>query len=151
MRKKPPDPGGLWRLVPYVSPNFRCQVHEWIEDDLRLARPAAYVEFYDDKKGLAQKLQRHGPAALERTPAWKRYGDGLYALRWERGCRIYCSVESNKRIVMYHGCIKTWREFIHRSVCNQRRKDFLSSEYDQQVRELRYLALRKRRGQNGIA
>lgn len=149
MPSQPPNPGGQWRLVPYYAASGRCPVLEWLEGECKNKRPVGYVQFYDPKDGLKRRFEQHGPENMGRK-LWQPLGDKLYEIRWCGPCRIYCSMESERRIIMYEGCLKRWPKFSHRSVCLTRRADFLSQGYDHELRELRYLALCQKRGQNGI-
>jgi hypothetical protein len=132
-------------LVPFIQANGRNPVFEWLED-VKWQHPEWHEEF---RSVWGPRIQKHGPEIMGRS--WGALKGGLFKIKWHK-CRIYCSLESDRRIVMYVGVIKSWREFLneHRQLCNRRRKEFLSPEYDQEHRELLYKALCKRRETNGL-
>jgi hypothetical protein len=148
MTSVPPDDGG-WRLVPYIKQSGRCPVLDWLNDELYSENPVAYWDFHDVWK---PRFERNGPHAVG-PPHWEGLKRELYEIRWDGNCRIYCSIESQRRIVMYLGCVKRWDIFDrgHRKTCDERRKDFRSTDYDQQARTYKYYALYQKRGQNGLA
>ena len=147
----PPDvPPQRWRLVPYIAPDGKCPVNDELLDSLRENDPKAYLKF---RECHARALEEHGPSIGE--PRWKGLDDGLYEICWNgknRGHnRIYCSPERGKRIVMFGGDIKRWGKFDRgtRKVCKARQADFRSPTYDQEQREISYMARRRGR-QNGV-
>ena len=146
MHRAPPQKGGGWRLVPYILPSGRCPVFDEFFDQLRRTNLKRFVEYRDIWK---PEFEKHGP--LVGPPHWEPLRGGLFEIRWGR-CRIYCSPESERRIVMYMGVVKRWPKFTNRDrrACEERRAEFLSPVYDQDERERAYLALRKERANNGL-
>jgi hypothetical protein len=98
---------------------------------------------------IRRQMLERGPFAVG-PPYWEGLGDGLYEISWGRN-RVYCSVETERCVVMYLGVYKLWKKFRRsdRRACEARRNDFLSAAYDQEQRELKYLAHCQRRGKNG--
>ena len=132
-----------WRLVHYVAPGGRCLVYEFLEE-LRKTDPKAWLVFRDQRRVI---LEEYGPRAGPQY--WVPLGGGLAEIRWpakHRGhARIYCSLESERRIMMYLGVIKRWKAFSERDECDQYRADVLSAAYDEQKREIERCAYYKRR------
>jgi hypothetical protein len=145
---KPPPSGGGWTLVPYVTDRGRCPIRDWLED-LRVRKPPAYDQLMTLHR---PRIEAHGPHLLG-ARYWVPLGDDLYEIRWSGRCRIYCSMESRRRIMMYMGVIKRWPKFdsTDRKTCIARRADFRSSDYDQEQREYLYHDLCQKRRENGIA
>ncbi len=145
MSSSPPGHGGGWRLVPYVTATGRCQVLDFLEA-LRSQAFAKYVHF---QEVLRPEFETRGPFNVG-PPSWENLGDGWHDIRWGGRCRIYCSVEDARLIVMYIGVIKRWRTFDRsdRKRCANGRADFLSEDYDQEQREYLYYA-RCQRQSNG--
>lgn len=135
-----------WRLIPYVAPSGHSPVLEFL-DELHRTKPKWFLDFHNRVKPA---LVRRGP--FVGGPMWDGLGGSLGEIRWGR-CRVYCSTESDRRIVMYEGVVKRWRVFQnkHRRLCEQRRDDFLSVEYDEESRGYRYEVYCQRRAKNGLA
>jgi len=135
-----------WRLVPYIGESGHSQILDWLED-VHAQHPTRYIEWQEVVK---RRLLDHGPFAVG-PPLWEGLGDGFFEVRWGR-CRIYCSVESGRRVMMYEGAIKRWRKFDLRTrrICEQRRADVQSDAYDEEQRNYRYLDYCKKRGRNGL-
>jgi hypothetical protein len=120
-------------------------VEEDFLDSLRTSDAKSYLWF---RERHAPALEEHGPSVGE--PLWKSLGDGLFEIRWNakhRGhARIYCSPESDRRIVCYMGEVKHWGAFAHRKICLARRDDYLSVNYDLEKRN--YLYRSRAKGKN---
>ena len=139
-------PDSEWRLIPYVAPSGHSPVLTFL-DELHRVRPKWYLDFHERVKPT---LAKRGP--FVGPPMWEGLGGGLYEIRWVR-CRIYCSTESERRIVLYEGVIKRWRVFGNkqRRLCEQRQTDFQSAAYDEESRSYLYEAYCQRRAKNGLA
>ena len=129
--------------MPYIGPTGRCYVRDWLNRTLKPRDKASYVQFLEH---YAPAVEDRGP--MVGMPIWGDLDAPLGEIRWHcKGgkCRIYCSVETGKRIVMLHADIKTWREFSDedRRRCLRRRADYLSADYVQSDRERAYRERRK--------
>lgn len=145
----PSQPSGhrtRWLLLPYVAPSGRSQVLDFL-DGLRESDFDRFAYFHEV---LKPQFESTGPFEVG-PPHWEGLGRGLFEIRWAR-CRIYCSVEPPKLVVMYLGLVKRWRRFEpnDRKICDRNRSDFLSDGYDTEKREYMYRA-RQRRRTNGFA
>ena len=111
-------------------------------EDLRGQALAKYVLF---QEVLRPQFESRGPFNVG-PPYWENLGDGWHDIRWGGRCRVYCSVENPRLIVMYAGAIKRWRTFDpgDRRRCENGRADFLGHDYDQEKREYLYHARRQR-------
>ena len=147
MPNPPPQSGGGWRLVPYISASGRCPVREFLRD-LKRSNPRAAADFYELWR---PRFEKHGPFVVG-PPHWEGLGDELYEIRWCGKCRIYCSVEPIRRVLMYMGVVKRWRRFDpeHRRTCDNRRADVRSKDYDDQKREYIYHGVNQKRRENGF-
>ncbi len=143
MGKPPPDqPGGAWWLVPYIAPNGKSQVLDFL-DEYHDSDFDGYVHLHDV---VMPQLRASGP--FIGPPYWEPLGGGLGEIR-SRRCRIYSAVLSSRRIMMFLGVIKRWRIFRNsdRRFCEDCRADAESDAYDEQSRAYKYQHLRqKRRG-----
>lgn len=136
-----------WRLVQYVCPGGKCPVYEF----LRELREADFKAWYAFTNQRVIQLKEWGPNSG--PPYWTTLGGGLGEIKWRsrnRGrARIYGSVESERRILMYLGVIKRWDRFTDadRRQCENYRAEMRSADYDEQRRELERCAYYKRRGE----
>ena len=126
--------------MPFISATGDSQVLDFLNhlkrDDFK-----AFTQF---QKTLRPFFEERGPLTGE--PYWRPEGDALSAIAFKH-YRIYCSVESDRRIVMYHAVEKRWPKFRDgdRQQCKKGRKDLLSDQYDEENRSLLYLANQQRR------
>jgi hypothetical protein len=113
-------------------------------EELRKQDPKAYITFTEV---IHPELEKHGPE-LDGS-YWIRLGGGLDEIRWHARhhghCRIYCSVESEKRIVALEALTKRWGKFEHRQLCLERLADFRGQDYDPIKREYLHRARMKRK------
>jgi hypothetical protein len=95
-------------------------------------------------------LELHGPDIG--SPYCEQLDDGFSEISWGR-CRIYCSIIDPRRFMMYVGVIKLWPRFRPRDrrLCEHGRADVESGNYDQESRQLLYLARLQKRSANGSA
>ena len=132
-----------WEAIPYIKPSGRSQVLDFFAELL--------AEHFKDHLELIEvvipRLEEDGPHRVG-PPVWEGLSDGLFEMRVHR-VRIYCSVETGQKIVMYLGRIKRWPKFegADRKLANAARADYCSGSYDQDERSRLYLELQKRRGQ----
>lgn len=131
-----------WRTVPYIAPDGRSDVLDYL-NDLRSRDVRAWQRI----ENIREQFIARGPFVVG-PPYWEGVGGGLYEIR-SNHYRVYCSVESEQRVVMYVAVFKLWKKFRHRTLCDTRRADFLSADYDEQKREYLYLARSQKRGRNG--
>lgn len=140
------DPAGSerWRLVPYVEASGKSRVMEFL-DGLREANPKAYEEFYQIIK---PEVEEHGPWA---TSWWVPVGRHLAEIKWFGPHRLYCSVESDRRVLLYMGVVKRWPKFktAHRRFCEWAREDARSADYDEESRSRKFCKLREQREKHG--
>jgi hypothetical protein len=134
----PPD----WKLVYYYSEMGRCPVLEFLED-LHREQPVESIHF---REQIRPQLLQLGPGVGR--PIWRALPNGLAEIRWHGRSgqyRIYCSVESGRRIVLYQGRKKDFRTlwFHDERLCLKRKRDFLMDEEDQERRMYRYLKHRQ--------
>jgi len=129
------DPESRYRLVPYVSPNGKKPVQEFL-NSLEETDPDAAAVFYDLIAPLGKK---HGGALG--MPHFKYLPPTDFSeIRWDgkdRGHhRVYCTIESGGRILLVHGVTKRWPKFTHgdKRICKKRYSDYCSGEYDYQGR-----------------
>jgi hypothetical protein len=143
-----PRRGSRWRLVPYIQDTGKSSVMDFL-DSLREQSPKVYEEFHQVVK---PQFEEHGPIDVG-PPRWEGLGGGLAEIRWFGSHRLYCSIESGRRVMLYMGVVKYWRIFKreHRRFCDTARADVLSGAYDEKARERKYRALRDKRGKNGLA
>lgn len=133
---------GPCKLVPYITASGQSPVLKFLEN-LERYQPANYALFIYEKDLIEEFGTDIG------APHWKWLGDGLGEIRWRFGrtrMRIYCSEESQQRVVMLHGEPKKWAAFdrADRRQCLERRIDLRATGYDQKAREL----LRQQRSEN---
>ena len=137
-------PRQQWRTVPYIEASGRCDVLDYLEN-LKAKNLRSWQHF----QNIRSQVIERGPFAVG-PPYWEGLGDGVYEVSWGRH-RIYCTIEPEKRVVMYVAVLKRWRVFRNsdRALCEARRVDFLSPDYDEEQRALLYKARCQRRGKNG--
>ena len=141
MIKGPRQP---WTTVPYIGPNGCCDVLDYL-DKLRGRKINSWQNF----ENIREKIETDGPFAVG-PPYWQGVGDDLFEISWGHH-RVYCSVEHPQRVLMYLAVYKLWPKLRpgDRKKCNTRRSDVRSSAYDDEQRQLKYLAYCQRRGRNG--
>lgn len=125
------EPPQNYRLKLYVSPTGRKPVEDFMEA-LEISDPDAAAYFHGV---LFELLERHGPGLG--MPHFKYLPPTEFCeIRWDgkdRGHhRIYCTIESNGRILLLHGVTKRWPKFARRDkqIANQRYADYRSKDYD---------------------
>jgi hypothetical protein len=118
-----------WRFVLYVDPSGTCQVHELFKSITG-----------QDAKILIRLQQVLLPSiALDPfaagPPQWKGLGDGLYQVR-SGVCRLYCSLESHRRIMVYRAVLKRFEKFdpADKKACLKGIADVQSAAYDEEQR-----------------
>jgi len=145
MPSPPPKAGGGWLFVPYIAESGKSEVQDWLTQ-LREDRFTDFVFFQETLRPL---FVTEGPFKVG-PPYWEGLGEGLYEVRFGR-CRLYCSVEDARQIVMYRGVVKRWPKFDakDRKFCERGREDFKSQEYDQEKRGYLYRDHCQKRSQSG--
>ncbi len=132
---------GPCNLMPYVSPTGRSPVLEFLAE-LRRTDNECYLRL----RYTLDRLRELGTDLG--TPHWVRLGRGLGEIRSRcrrMRFRIYCSEEADSTVVMYEAVKKMWRQFsdADRDLCEKRRAEFRSADYDQEARMYHYKARNK--------
>jgi hypothetical protein len=145
MPNPPPAGGPGWRFLYYISPAGACDVIDYL-NELHDSDFKSYTFFIEN---LHDPLVKNGPHSLPK-PYWEDLGDGISDLSWGRN-RIYCCIEPPRRVFALVAIEKRWRAFEGKRgkyvrLCEQRRADIRSGNYDEGNRNAAYQAHRKRRG-----
>lgn len=127
---------GPCTLLAYFTATGRSPVLEYLAD-LERSNGDAYALWLYESDLIADLGTQVG------APHWKWLGDGLGEIRWRLGktrYRVYCSEESEKRVVMLHPLEKKTETFENedRKICLRRRADFRSADYNQKARRRLY-------------
>ncbi|MEP6494941.1 MAG: hypothetical protein ABJF01_19800 [bacterium] len=133
-----------WQTVPYIRANGGCDVLDYL-DRLRERKLRSWLHFEE----LRKQIIARGPFDVG-PPYWQAVGDSLFEISWGHN-RVYCSVEGQRIVMMYAAVYKLWPKFrsADRRKCESGRDDVRSAAYDQEQRELKYLAFCQRRGKDG--
>jgi hypothetical protein len=131
--------------VYYISPAGACPVMDYLE----ALREADFNSFEFFLENLHDPLLKDGPHSLPK-PYWEDIGDGFSELSWGRN-RIYCCIESPRRVFALVAVEKRWRAFRNKRgkyvrLCEQRRADIRSGTYDETTRNAAYQHHRGQRG-----
>jgi hypothetical protein len=120
-----------WRLINYVNSTGKLPVQEFL-DALQIGDPDRHAYFYDV---LERLLKDHGPGLG--MPHFKRLPPTSFCeIRWNGAdhahYRIYCSIEKDRRLVLFHAVAKRWQKFDSddKAICNERYSDYHSGDYD---------------------
>ena len=147
MPSPPPNQGGGWSFVPYITPSGKCEVLDDL-DRLRGKEMKKYAQF---EKVIKPAMEKYGPFEVG-GGYWESVTGGLYEVRFGRG-RIYCSLRS-QLIMMYRYVTKFWPKMrpTDRTFCERCRAEADSVDYegDYEKRSLLYRGICQRR-HNGIA
>lgn len=128
---------GPCTLVEYIAASGQSVVLDFLAELERLDA-LGYAKWLYTK----QQIQDNGTDCV--GSLWVRLPKGLGEIRWrsrKTRLRIYCCEESERRVVMLHAVKKKWDAFSNndRKLCENRREDFQSNDYDQESRHIRYL------------
>lgn len=129
---------GPCRFLAYITPQGRSPAQDF-NDEIRGESSDCFARFVFTR-GL---LIEHGTDLG--LPHWRPLGGGLGEIRWRCGklrLRVYCSEEANQTVMMYEGDRKKWGAFPPetRALCNRRRQDVQSEDYDHEARMYRLLS-----------
>ncbi len=112
-------------------------MQEWLAE-LDVAAPPAAEVFH---AVLLPNLEVYGPDLgapyFERIRSKSFFGISDFAeIRWHgrdrANYRIYCSIESGRKLVLYHAVTKRWQKFSNedKAICRDRYNDYHSEAYD---------------------
>lgn len=125
---------GEYRLVLYVSPSGRRPVQEFL-DSLDRDDPDALFEFDDQVAPLVR--QRGAALGMPHFRALRptRFSEIRWHGKHGAQCRIYCTIETGRRVLLLHGVTKRWPKFARNDIqiCKQRYHHYCSPDYDPSI------------------
>lgn len=130
--KPPPQ---RYRLVPYVNPNGKMPVQDFLVE-MADSDPEAYAKFQDVIRPLVEELGPRTP-----MPHFKHLPPTDFSeIRWSgKGhvhYRIYCTFERDGAILLLHAVPKRWLKFDRgdKQICKTRYTDYQKTTYDASAR-----------------
>ena len=141
----PTEDSSPWQFKFYISPSGYSEAFEYL-DDLRVSDWDSYGFFI---KNIHDPILKNGPFKLDGR-YWENLGNGFSEIRIGHHHRIYCCTESPRCVFALAAVYKLFRAFESKRgkyvrLCEQRRADIRSGNYDEKTRNAAFQRHRARR------
>lgn len=124
-----------YRLIPYVNPNGKLPVQDFLEG-MAVTDADAFAKFQDLVRPLVEELGPRTP-----MPHFKHLPPTDFSeIRWDGKehvhYRIYCTIEDSGRMLLLHAVGKRWPKFDRgdKKICRTRYTDYKDANYDARAR-----------------